>query len=48
MVKEQKLRERSEENVRRLESEIEILKRRHVGRAFSPEQTDNSLEISRY
>ncbi|KAG8182959.1 hypothetical protein JTE90_003336 [Oedothorax gibbosus] len=47
MVKEQKLRERSEENVRRLESEIEILKRRHVGRAFSPEQTDNSMEISR-
>ncbi|XP_042899175.1 serine/threonine-protein kinase Genghis Khan isoform X2 [Parasteatoda tepidariorum] len=47
IAKEQRLRERLEETIRRLESEVETLKRRHVGRAFSPEQTDNSQELSR-
>ncbi|GFT83315.1 hypothetical protein NPIL_53142 [Nephila pilipes] len=47
LLKEQRLRERSEENVRRLESEVEALKRRHVGRAFSPEQSDNTQELNR-
>ncbi|XP_035208817.1 serine/threonine-protein kinase MRCK alpha-like isoform X2 [Stegodyphus dumicola] len=47
LVKEQRLRERMEENVHRLETEIESLKRRHVGRAFSPEQTENNQELSR-
>ncbi|GIY12580.1 hypothetical protein CDAR_213712 [Caerostris darwini] len=47
LLKEQRLRERSEENVRRLESEVEALKRRNVGRAFSPEQSDNTQELNR-
>lgn len=37
-----------EENVRRLESDIESLKRRQVGRAFSPEQSESTQEIGRY
>lgn len=41
------MRERMEENVRHLESEIECLKRRQVGRAFSPDQSDNTQELGR-
>ncbi|GIY34842.1 hypothetical protein CEXT_641241 [Caerostris extrusa] len=47
LLKEQRLRERSEEKIRRLESEVEALKRRNVGRAFSPEQSDNTQELNR-
>ncbi|XP_055924337.1 serine/threonine-protein kinase MRCK alpha-like isoform X2 [Argiope bruennichi] len=47
LLKEQRVRERAEENVRRLESEVEALKRRHVGRAFSPEQSDSTQELNR-
>ena len=45
--KEQRMRERIEENVRQLKSEIESLKRRQVGRAFSPEQAESTQEVGR-
>lgn len=41
------MRERVEETVRQLKSEIESLKRRQVGRAFSPEQNETSQEVGR-